>query len=103
MTRDLPEPRTSFERGLSIMVQIASSGEASVNDLSKDLGIPVSTVYRYVKSLRKMALIDELHGRRGLRRAREAVAVREPKAARDRTRVGCDAAAAKCSVLIMPD
>ena len=62
MVSGFPEPRTSFERGLAIMVRIASTGEASVEDLARDLSIPTSTVYRYIKSLRELSLIEELHG-----------------------------------------
>lgn len=44
------------------MVRIAATGEVSVEELAADLGIPVSTVYRYIKSLRELSLIEEFHG-----------------------------------------
>ncbi len=62
MISEFPKPRTSFERGLAIMVQVAASGEVSVDELAKDLDIPPSTVYRYIKSLRELSLIEESHG-----------------------------------------
>lgn len=62
MISGFPEPRTSFERGLAIMARVAATGEVSVEELAKDLGIPTSTVYRYIKSLRELSLIEEFHG-----------------------------------------
>jgi DNA-binding IclR family transcriptional regulator len=62
MVSGFPEPRTSFERGLAIMVRVAATGEVSVEELARDLGIPTSTVYRYIKSLRELSLIEESHG-----------------------------------------
>lgn len=65
MTSDAaePEPGSSFERGLAVMIRIASSGEISVEDIARDLGIPVSTVYRYIRSLRRLELIEVRQGR----------------------------------------
>ncbi|MEO7348918.1 MAG: IclR family transcriptional regulator [Terrimesophilobacter sp.] len=62
MVSGFPEPRTSFERGLAIMVRIATTGEVSVEELARDLDIPTSTVYRYIRSLRELSLIEESHG-----------------------------------------
>ena len=62
MTSNLPEPRTSFERGLAIMMCIASRGEVNIAEIAQDVGVPASTVYRYAKSLRRLDLIEEHHG-----------------------------------------
>lgn len=63
MNDEIPVLGSSFERGLSVMIQIASSGEVSVEDLAHDLDIPVSTVYRYIRSLKKLQLIEVRQGR----------------------------------------
>jgi DNA-binding IclR family transcriptional regulator len=62
MTSNLPEARTSFERGLAIMMCIASRGEVNIAEIAADVGVPASTVYRYAKSLRRLSLIEEHHG-----------------------------------------
>lgn len=63
MSEPTPEPGSSFERGLAVMIEIASSGEVSVEKVAADLGIPLSTVYRYIRSLRRLDLIEERQGR----------------------------------------
>lgn len=53
----------SFARGLRVLTQIAELGEVTASDLSHSLGIPLSTTYRYLKSLREYELIEEHAGR----------------------------------------
>lgn len=55
--------QSSFERGLGVLTSIAENGELSVDELAEELGIPLSTVYRYVRTLRECALIEEQAGR----------------------------------------
>lgn len=62
MTDALPAPQTTFERGLAVMVAIALNGDITVEDLAKDLAMPVSSLYRFIKSLRKLSLIEERQG-----------------------------------------
>ncbi|NVM99866.1 IclR family transcriptional regulator [Arthrobacter sp. SDTb3-6] len=62
MTSNQPGAQTSFERGLAIMMCIASRGEVSIAEIADEVGVPASTVYRYAKSLRKLSLIEEHHG-----------------------------------------
>ncbi|GAA4377790.1 IclR family transcriptional regulator [Paeniglutamicibacter cryotolerans] len=54
---------SSFERGLKILAEIASSGETTVDDVALKLGIPVSTAYRYFKVLRDQDFVAEDDGR----------------------------------------
>lgn len=53
----------SFARGLRLLTQIAELGEVTASELSHSLGIPLSTTYRYLKSLREYELIEEHAGR----------------------------------------
>ena len=54
--------QTSFERGLNVLIAVARNGQTSVADLADELDIPASTVYRYIRSLRQYALIEESRG-----------------------------------------
>ncbi len=63
MTAEAAQAASSFERGLAVMIQIASSGDTSVDDLARELDIPASTVYRYVRSLKKLELVEVRQGR----------------------------------------
>lgn len=63
MDDDVRASGSSFERGLSVLIRVASSGEVSVEDLALDLDIPVSTVYRYIRSLKELELIEVRQGR----------------------------------------
>ncbi|MFE1949462.1 MULTISPECIES: IclR family transcriptional regulator [Streptomyces] len=52
----------SFQRGLNVLITVAESGEARVEKIAADVGIPVSTVYRYLRTLRDMELVEERGG-----------------------------------------
>ena len=61
MERDLAP--SSFARGLRVMIGVAERGEASAEELANDSQIPLSTVYRYLKTLRSVDLVEEHGGR----------------------------------------
>lgn len=54
--------QTSFTRGLDVLIAVARRGQVSVPALALELGIPQSTVYRYIRSLRDYALVEEANG-----------------------------------------
>jgi DNA-binding IclR family transcriptional regulator len=54
--------QTSFSRGLDVLIAVARNGEVSVPDLARELDLPQSTVYRYIRSLRDYALVEEAQG-----------------------------------------
>jgi DNA-binding IclR family transcriptional regulator len=54
-----PGANTSFVRGLNVLIAVADNGEARADEIAAELGLPLSTVYRYLKVLRDMALIEE--------------------------------------------
>ncbi|MGH8828407.1 MAG: IclR family transcriptional regulator [Jiangellaceae bacterium] len=54
---------SSFDRGLRVLVQIAERGEAAADELAASLDIPLSSVYRYLKTLRGYDLVEENDGR----------------------------------------
>ncbi|HET8559607.1 MAG TPA: IclR family transcriptional regulator C-terminal domain-containing protein [Marmoricola sp.] len=54
--------QTSFSRGLDVLIAVARNGEASVPELANELDLPQSTVYRYIRSLRDYALVEESQG-----------------------------------------
>lgn len=54
--------QNSFGRGLDVLIAISRNGQSSVAELADELGIPSSTVYRYIRSLRDYALIEESQG-----------------------------------------
>lgn len=62
MTSNVPAPRSSFERGLAIMMCIASRGQVNIAEIAEEVGVPSSSVYRYARSLRRLSLIEEHHG-----------------------------------------
>lgn len=51
--------QSSFERGLSVLTSIAENGELSVEEIADELSIPISSAYRYVRTLREYAFIQE--------------------------------------------
>lgn len=60
---DRPErQQNSFGRGLDVLIAIARGGQATVAEIAAELEIPPSTVYRYIRSLRDYALIEEAGG-----------------------------------------
>lgn len=54
--------QTSFTRGLDVLIAIARNGQVTVPDLARELDLPQSTVYRYVRSLREYALVEDSGG-----------------------------------------
>jgi DNA-binding IclR family transcriptional regulator len=53
---------TSFERGLRVLLAISEGGQVKVNALVEQLGLPPSTVYRYLRPLRELGLVRESDG-----------------------------------------
>jgi DNA-binding IclR family transcriptional regulator len=49
---------TSFARGLRVLLTIADRGEIRADELSALLGSPVSTVYRYLRTLGTFGFVD---------------------------------------------
>ena len=49
---------TSFARGLRVLLTIADRGEVRADELSVLLGSPVSTVYRYLRTLTEFGFVD---------------------------------------------
>ena len=49
---------TSFARGLRVLLTIADRGEIRADELSALLGSPVSTVYRYLRTLSDFGFVD---------------------------------------------
>ena len=54
--------QTSFTRGLDVLIAVARNGQITVPDLAAELDLPQSTVYRYIRSLREYALVEEVRG-----------------------------------------
>ncbi|NMR31638.1 IclR family transcriptional regulator domain-containing protein [Crystallibacter degradans] len=54
---------SSFERGLKILAEIATCGDATVDVVATRLGIPQSTTYRYFKTLKEHGFVQEDDGR----------------------------------------
>ncbi len=52
----------SFKRGLNVLICVAESGETRADQLAVELGVPLSTVYRYLRTLRELELIEERDG-----------------------------------------
>ena len=49
---------TSFARGLRVLLMIADRGEIRVDELSTLLDTPVSTIYRYLRTLTEFGFVD---------------------------------------------
>ncbi|MGO4582868.1 IclR family transcriptional regulator [Arthrobacter sp. 2RAF6] len=50
---------TSLERGLTILAEVAGGADTTVESVASRLGIPVSTTYRYFKTLKDRGFIIE--------------------------------------------
>lgn len=57
-----PPSGTAFQRGLSVLVAVAEGGEIRADQIAEDAGLPLSTVYRYLRTLREMSLVEERDG-----------------------------------------
>ena len=53
---------TSLERGLRVLLAIFDRESVRVDALVEQVGMPVSTVYRYLRPLRELALVEEIDG-----------------------------------------
>lgn len=53
---------SSLARGLSVLRAITHRGHARVSAIAADLDIPVSTVYRYLRTLREFELVEDSDG-----------------------------------------
>ena len=53
----------SLERGLAVLMAIADAGEIDAATLAEAVHLPGSTVYRYLRTLREHALVEEHGGR----------------------------------------
>lgn len=62
MAREMDSGGASFTRGLNVLICVAESGEARADQIAADVGVPLSTVYRYLRTLRELALIEERDG-----------------------------------------
>jgi DNA-binding IclR family transcriptional regulator len=49
----------SFLRGLNVLITVAESGEARADEIAVELGVPLSTVYRCLRALRELDLVEE--------------------------------------------
>lgn len=54
---------TSFARGLRLLLAVADRGEARADELATALEMPVSTVYRYLRTLAEFGFVDRRDGR----------------------------------------
>lgn len=57
-----PQRDSSFVRGLRVLTAITDSGSARASDVAAELGLPLSTVYRYIRTLREFSLLEEYDG-----------------------------------------
>ena len=53
---------TSLERGLRVLLAVSDRGSVRVDALVGQLGLPASTVYRYLRTLRDLGLVEETDG-----------------------------------------
>lgn len=56
------EEATSFARGLRVILTIADRGEVRADELSSLLEIPLSSVYRYLRTLTEFGFVDRRGG-----------------------------------------
>ncbi|MDN5797586.1 MAG: IclR family transcriptional regulator [Intrasporangium sp.] len=52
----------AFQRGLRVLVTVAESGEARAEEIARDSALPLSTVYRYLRTLREIQFVEERDG-----------------------------------------
>jgi hypothetical protein len=53
---------TSFARGMRLLLTVAERGEIRADELSSLLAMPVSTVYRYLRTLVDFGIVDRQGG-----------------------------------------
>src|SRR5438094_2546959 len=54
---------TSFARGLRLLLTVADRGEIRADELSSVLEMPISSVYRYLRTLSEFGFVDQRDGR----------------------------------------
>jgi len=54
---------TSFARGLRLLLTVADRGELRADELSSVLEMPISSVYRYLRTLSEFGFVDRRDGR----------------------------------------
>lgn len=52
----------SFHRGLRVLICIAEAGEIRADQVAEETELPLSTVYRYLRMLREVELVEERGG-----------------------------------------
>ncbi|WP_347354630.1 IclR family transcriptional regulator, partial [Intrasporangium sp.] len=52
----------AFQRGLRVLVSVAEAGEARADEIAEDTSLPLSTVYRYLRTLREAQFVEERDG-----------------------------------------
>ncbi|MEO6879434.1 MAG: IclR family transcriptional regulator [Mycobacteriaceae bacterium] len=52
----------SFVRGLNVLIAVAELGEARADEIAVDVDVPLSTVYRYLRTLCELQLVEERDG-----------------------------------------
>lgn len=52
----------SFVRGLNVLIAVGEYGELRAEEIAAEVEVPVSTVYRYLRTLRDMELVEERDG-----------------------------------------
>lgn len=57
---------SSFARGLRVMLTVIEGEAIRVDRLAERLELPVSTVYRYLRTLRELDIVDERDGAYGI-------------------------------------
>ena len=62
MTQVTDTGGVSFTRGLKVLICVAESGEVRADQIATEVGVPLSTVYRYLRTLRELDLIEERDG-----------------------------------------
>jgi DNA-binding IclR family transcriptional regulator len=57
-----PTTRSALGRGLALLVALSQRGEARVDELAAEAGLPLSTAYRYLRQLREEGFAIENGG-----------------------------------------
>jgi DNA-binding IclR family transcriptional regulator len=52
----------SFMRGLNVLIAVAEAGEMRAEEIAGEVDVPLSTVYRYLRTLRELDLVEERDG-----------------------------------------
>lgn len=60
---DTVQRESSFDRGLRVLILVAAQGEVTAEEIADREGIPLSSVYRYLRTLRRHDLVEEHDGR----------------------------------------